>query len=125
MARRVFTFASAFSLLLAMAVACNLLIQPARNVVGIDYSGSTELVFRAGGFTVVHYNIPHGPYSLGWVILLLVALPLAWVVVTWRSKKLRDAQAAGCCAACGYDLRASKERCPECGTAIPAKVETA
>lgn len=37
-------------------------------------------------------------------------LPAIWV---WR---WRNRIPPGCCQACGYDLRASPERCPECGT---------
>ena len=52
-------------------------------------------------------------------------LPVAVVFVAvsmpdWRRAKYAKRRAMGLCPTCGYDLRASKERCPECGTAIPA-----
>jgi hypothetical protein len=55
--------------------------------------------------------VPH------WFLVVLAALPaLAWA--TARLRRIRRTR-RGRCPACGYDLRASPERCPECG-AVPA-----
>ncbi len=57
-------------------------------------------------------------------------LPLYWPVIlfalwpAWRllpRHRRRKRKKLGLCVKCGYDLRASKERCPECGTEFGTK----
>jgi hypothetical protein len=56
----------------------------------------------------------------GWAPAVVTALlPAAWVWRAIRRRRRRRTVAAGCCANCGYDLRATPDRCPECG-AIPS-----
>lgn len=53
--------------------------------------------------------VPH------WFLALVFAIiPTLWF------RRWRGRFPAGHCQRCGYDLRASEERCPECGTPIPA-----
>ncbi|HWE96831.1 MAG TPA: hypothetical protein VG269_22920 [Tepidisphaeraceae bacterium] len=42
-------------------------------------------------------------------------LPALWLARHRRERLARARSAGGLCAACGYDLRASEGRCPECG----------
>jgi hypothetical protein len=53
-----------------------------------------------------------------WLIALLAAIaPAVWLVKFARARRRVQ---SGHCPTCGYDLRASPDRCPECG-AIPLR----
>ena len=54
-----------------------------------------------------------------WSLTLLFGIasaPFLSHVRRWRGARRR--RQSGLCRRCGYDLRASPERCPECGTAV-------
>jgi hypothetical protein len=63
---------------------------------------------RLGTRTLWSLTVSH------WVVAVVASLtPLAWAV---RELRRRRRAAAQLCARCGYDLRATPARCPECGS---------
>jgi hypothetical protein len=61
----------------------------------------------------------HEPSTPLWFVALLAS---AWPIYrVWRDRQRRRRSREGLCPACGYNARATPERCPECGVAIPNK----
>lgn len=83
-------------------------------------------VYRDLGFDVESYTNKtlHARYATVavtfpyWFSTLTFAiLPAWWLARCFRRRRLERIQ--GRCATCGYDLRATPDRCPECGSATP------
>lgn len=57
------------------------------------------------------------PYAA--LVAVTALLPLWWLGLVVRARRRAG---RGLCPSCGYDLRASADRCPECGAAIPREL---
>jgi hypothetical protein len=64
-------------------------------------------------YTVTSIAIPY------WLVVLVAALLPGRSVVRYGRYRYRRAFKPGVCRSCGYDLRASPDRCPECGAPLP------
>lgn len=69
---------------------------------------------QLGPFDGTHWG------DVGWILVTLGVLPLLWAVLAARgiARSTRRRHRPGCCPTCSYDLRATPNRCPECGKSV-------
>jgi hypothetical protein len=82
-----------------------------------QFPSSTSNWNRLGFF--YQRGVPGGSIFVGipyWFVMAITALlPAAIAIGKWNRSR---AVIAGRCPTCGYDLRATPRRCPECGTVV-------
>jgi hypothetical protein len=82
---------------------------------GVYWSPRTPIPFTAGS-TYRLIQVPLGPIA---ALFALSATPaVAWNLR--RARRRAGRRRRGLCPSCGYDLRGTPERCPECGVTSPS-----
>jgi hypothetical protein len=71
-----------------------------------------------GPLSVTTPGVVDAAISLYYLFALFALYPIVHVLATWRRRRRVG---RNLCTRCGYNLRASAERCPECGKIIPPR----
>jgi hypothetical protein len=80
---------------------------------GVGYGGGRILRLYDGGLSAGVYYRWRGVH-LSLIVLLLAVAPV-WSLARYCHKRLSTGRRSATCGSCGYDLRATPHRCPECG----------
>jgi hypothetical protein len=101
-----------------------------------DSEGKTPSIWNRIGFESSTFDVTVGGMSMPnqrivegsalivpeWLVLGLSSiLPLLLVRRKLLARRRRKRLSKGCCARCGYDLRATPQRCPECGWIVTGR----
>jgi hypothetical protein len=97
--------------------------RPMRRELGLNKfsSGRYEAIYQATVLNNLQEFMGERGYRVAfphWFPLSILGIvPILW----FRNWRRGRRPLAGYCARCGYDLRATPDRCPECGTVISSK----
>jgi hypothetical protein len=91
------------------------------------YTSKPSMVWLAGadapdggGVNLVGVMTFHALIVPLWMIVVATSALPGWILVRWAGRRLTKRR-AGFCLTCNYDLRATPDRCPECGAVPLAK----